>query len=94
MLWATLSEFILSPGQDSDITQAEASVASLPADHVLGDKGYDAKACRDVSTEQGAVAVIPPRALSAQVEIARRFQADENAREISAGAGSFETNML
>ena len=35
--------FILSPGQVSDITQAEALIAGLPAEHVLGDKGYDAR---------------------------------------------------
>jgi transposase len=28
--------FILTPGQASDITQAEALIADLPADHVLG----------------------------------------------------------
>ena len=59
--------FILSPGQTSDITQAEALIADLPADHVLGDKGYDAKALRDAITEQGAVVVIPPRKTSPQV---------------------------
>ena len=59
--------FILSPGQVSDITQAEALIADLPAEHVLADKGYDAKSLRDAITEQGAVAVIPPRATSPQV---------------------------
>jgi len=53
--------FILSPGQVSDITQAEALIADLPAEHALGDKGYDARSLRDAITEQGAVAVIPPR---------------------------------
>ena len=33
--------FILSPGQASDYTEAEALIADLPAEHVLGDKGYD-----------------------------------------------------
>ena len=59
--------FILSPRQASDITQAEALIAGLPAEHVLGDKGYDAKSLRNAITEQGAVAVIPPRATSPQV---------------------------
>ena len=59
--------FILSPGQVSDITQAEALIVDLPAEHVLGDKGYDAKSFRDTITEQGAVAVIPPRTTSPQV---------------------------
>lgn len=57
----------MSPGQVSDITQAEALIAGLPAEHVLGDKGYDAKSLRDAIAEQGAVAVIPPRATSPQV---------------------------
>ncbi len=43
-------------------------IAGLPAEHVLGDKGYDAKSLRDAVTEQGAVAVIPPRATSPQVQ--------------------------
>jgi len=59
--------FILSPGQASDITQAEALIADLPAEHVLGDKGYDAKSLREAITEQGAVAVIPSRTTSPQV---------------------------
>lgn len=59
--------FILSPGQVSDITQAEALIADLPAEHVLGDKGYDAKSLRHAITKQGAVAVIPPRTTSPQV---------------------------
>ena len=60
-------KFILSPGQVSDITQAEALIADLPAKHVLGDKGYDAKSLRDAITERGAIAVIPPRITSPQV---------------------------
>ena len=59
--------FILTPGQVSDITQAEALIADLPAGPVLGDKGYDAKSLRDAVIEQGAVAVIPPRTTSPQV---------------------------
>lgn len=38
--------FILSPGQASDMNQAEALIEGLPADHVPGDKGYDAKSLR------------------------------------------------
>ncbi len=60
-------KFILSPGQVSDITQAKTLIADLPAEHVLGDKGYDAKALRDAIAEQGAIAVIPPRTTSPQV---------------------------
>jgi transposase len=39
--------FILTPGQASDHTQAQALIAHLPARHVLGDKGYDSRAFRD-----------------------------------------------
>jgi transposase len=59
--------FILSPGQASDYTHAEALIADLPAEHVLGDKGYDSKAFRDAIAMQDAVAVIPPRKTSPQV---------------------------
>ena len=59
--------FILTPGQASDINQAEALIEGLPADHVLGDKGYDAKSLRDAINANNAVAVIPPRTTSPQV---------------------------
>lgn len=59
--------FILTPGQARDITQAGALIADLPADHVLGDKGYDAKPLREAIESQDAVPVIPPRATSLQV---------------------------
>ena len=59
--------FILTPGQARDFTHAEALIDDLPAEHVLGDKGYDSKALRDAITEQGAEAVIPPRSTSPQV---------------------------
>ena len=42
-------------------------IAGLPAAHVLGDKGYDAKSLREAITEQGAVTVIPPRTTSPQL---------------------------
>ncbi len=59
--------FILTPGQTSDITQAEGLIADLPAEHVLGDKGYDAAHLRDAITRQGAVPVIPPRKTSPRI---------------------------
>ncbi len=59
--------FILSPGQASDYTQAEALITDLPAAYVLGDKGYDSKAFRDAIALQDAFAVIPPRKTSPQV---------------------------
>ena len=59
--------FILTPGQTSDITQAQDLIADLPAGHVLSDRGYDAKSLRDAIVEQGAISVIPPRTASPQV---------------------------
>ena len=59
--------FILTPGQVSDITQAEELIAGLPADHVLADKGYDSKALRESIVNPDAVPVIPPRKTSPQV---------------------------
>ena len=59
--------FILTPGQVNDITQAEALIADLPAQYVLGDKGFDAASLRDTIDSQGALPVIPPRTSSPQV---------------------------
>lgn len=59
--------FILTPGQVSDYTEAEALIADLPAKHVLADKGYDSKAFRDTIESQNAIPVIPPRKTSPQV---------------------------
>ena len=59
--------FILTPGQVSDITQAEELIAELPADHVLANKGYDSTALRETIMNQDAVPVIPPRKTSPQV---------------------------
>ena len=61
--------FILTPGQVSDITQAEELIAGLPADHVLADKGYDLKALRETIVKQDAAPVIPPRKTSPQVTL-------------------------
>ncbi len=59
--------FILTPGQVSDITQAEALIADLPAEHIIADKGFDAAPFREAIRSQGAVPVIPPRKTSPQV---------------------------
>jgi transposase len=55
---------ILLPGQAGDYTQAEALIQDLPAQHVLADKGYDSKTCRDAIAGHGAVPVIPLRKTS------------------------------
>ena len=59
--------FILTPGQRSDFTQAEALIAEFPPLYVLGDKGYDSKAFREAIQALGAEPVIPPRSISPQV---------------------------
>lgn len=51
--------FIVTPGQDNDITQAHALIAGLPARHVLADKAYDADHFRSAIGKAGATAVIP-----------------------------------
>ena len=52
---------ILTPGQEADITQAEALIAGFAANTVLADKGYDSDAFVAKVESQGAQAVIPPR---------------------------------
>ena len=53
--------FILTGGQRSDITQAEALVENFSADHVLADKGYDSDAFVLTLKKTGAEVVIPSR---------------------------------
>ncbi len=55
--------FILTPGQQHDITQAEALVIGFNFKRLLGDKGYDSDDFIRLITEKyKAEAVIPPRA--------------------------------
>jgi transposase len=51
----------LSPGQDADITHAEALLGEREPRAVLGDKGYDSDAFVATVESRGAAAVIPPR---------------------------------
>jgi len=51
--------FILTAGQRNDITQAQALIVDLPAQHVLADKAYDADHFRAVIAGARAQAVIP-----------------------------------
>jgi transposase len=50
---------ILTPGQRGDVTQAEALLEGLRANHVLADKAYDSNALRSFIAKMGADAVIP-----------------------------------
>jgi len=51
----------LTPGQQQDISQAEALLADLASDNVIADKGYDSDAFINFIESGGSVAVIPPR---------------------------------
>ena len=53
--------FILTGGQQHDITQAEELIAGYAGEHVLADKGYDAQEFRRHILELGMMPVIPPR---------------------------------
>ena len=54
--------FTLTPGQQHDITQAEALLSGYQGEDVIADKGYDAQRFIEHLTEGGMVAVIPARA--------------------------------
>jgi len=51
---------IATPGQYSDIGQAEALIEGIDADYVLADRAYDANRLHDAILENGAIPVIPP----------------------------------
>jgi transposase len=53
--------FILTPGQNHDITQAGALTADFRPGAVPADKGYDSDVYRQYLQERGIVPVIPPR---------------------------------
>jgi len=54
-------ELQLTPGQQSDFTQAEALLERYQPAVVIADKGYDSDALIDSIRARGADAVIPPR---------------------------------
>ncbi len=53
--------FTLTPGQQHDITQAEALISGYRSEYVIADKGYDAQNFIGHLAEDGVVAVIPAR---------------------------------
>ena len=53
--------FILTGGQQHDITQAEGLIDGYAGEYVLGDKGYDSQGFRQYILERGMTPVIPPR---------------------------------
>lgn len=54
--------FTLTPGQQHDITQAEALLAGYRSEYVIADRGYDAQQFIEYLTAGGMVAVIPAQA--------------------------------
>jgi transposase len=57
-------KFILSPGNDHDVTHAEELTKDLENTAVLGDKGYDSKKLVDFLEAKHCVAIIPSRSNS------------------------------
>ena len=53
--------FILTGGQENDIAQAEAPLSGCAGEHVIADKGYDARWLRECIAELGMTPVIPGR---------------------------------
>jgi transposase len=51
----------LTPGQAADVTAAPELIEATPAEHAIGDKGYDSDAFISCVEATGAQAVIPPR---------------------------------
>ena len=57
--------FILTGGERNDITQIDALLAGLRANHVLADKGYDGRRAMDAIAAAGAKPVVPRRTITA-----------------------------
>lgn len=53
--------FVVTPGQRSEVTQAEALLSGLDAEAVIADKGYDSDWLIEQIVSSGAEAVTPPR---------------------------------
>lgn len=56
-----LARWTLTAGQTHDITQAQALIAGIRTQAVVGDKAYDADCLIEFIAQTGASAVIPPR---------------------------------
>jgi transposase len=55
------TRFLLSGGQEADITYAEPLIEGQRSDAGIGDKGYDSDRLVEVIEGQGAEAIIPPK---------------------------------
>ena len=54
-------KLVLTPGQDSDVRQAEELLDGLEPRKVVGDRGYDSQKLVDNIQDIGAEACIPPK---------------------------------
>jgi transposase len=54
-------EFVLTGGQEGDVTPAEPLMLGHQADAVIADKAYDSDAVVDAAKRQGTAAVIPSK---------------------------------
>ena len=53
--------FVLTGGQEHDITQAYGLIDGIKSEYVIADRGYDSRQFRERIVETGATPVIPPR---------------------------------
>ena len=53
--------FLLTGGQEHDITQAHGLIVGYESEYVIADKGYDSQGFRQSILERGMTPVIPPR---------------------------------
>jgi transposase len=54
-------EFLLTPGQEADVSQGEALIEGHDPEAVIADKGYDSGPLVKRIEARGATAVIPPK---------------------------------
>jgi transposase len=54
-------QFVLTPGQAADVTQAQRLLEGVPFEVVIGDKGFDSQKLADFIEAHGGEAVIPSR---------------------------------
>ena len=54
-------DFILTPGQEADVTQAEPLIRGNKAGTYILDKAYDSDAVVAAARRRGAEAVVPPK---------------------------------
>jgi transposase len=55
------AKILLTPGQQSDVSQAKTLIEDVPIEVVIGDKGYDSDELVEAIEQRGGEAVIPPR---------------------------------